>query len=97
APQVDAAQSEADMRAANCALIPILAGIPGNWSHCLVAFTRDSLPLVGPLSGVEGVHIFSGFTSPFVLLPPIAVRFARWLNGKPDSMIEQMLPERFAN
>lgn len=97
APQVDAAQSEADMRAANCALIPILAGIPGNWSHCLVAFTRDNLPLVGPLSSVEGVHIFSGFTSPFVLLPPIAVRFARWLNGKPDSMIEQMLPERFAN
>ena len=95
-PQVNAVQSEADMRVVNCALIPALEAIPGRWSRCLVAFTRDSLPLVGPLGEVEGVHIFSGFTSPFVFLPPIAVRFVQWLNGNPDPIIEQMLPGRFA-
>ena len=95
-PEVNAAQSEANIRAANCALIPTLEGVPGNWSRCLVTFTHDSLPLVGPLSGVEGVHIFSGFTSPFALLPPIAVRFARWLKGESDAIIEQILPGRFA-
>ena len=92
---VNAAESEADMRAANAALIPSLVGIPGVWSRCLVAFTHDSLPLVGPLSGVEGLHIFSGFTSPFVLLPPIALRFSRWLNGEKDSIIDLMSPGRF--
>ena len=96
APEVNAAQSEADIRTANSALIPALAGIPGDWARCLVAFTRDGLPLVGPMNGMEGVHIFSGFTSPFALLPPIAARFAQSLGGKPDPIIEQMRPDRFA-
>ncbi|MDJ0702246.1 MAG: FAD-binding oxidoreductase [Leptolyngbyaceae cyanobacterium MO_188.B28] len=96
-PHVNAAQSQADLRTANSALIPALNGVPGAWSRCLVSFTRDGLPLVGPLGGIEGIHIFSGFTSPFALLPPIATRFAQWLGGKSDPIIEQMRPDRFTH
>ena len=94
---IDAAQSEARMRAGITAQVPCLTDVPGHWRHCLVTFSRDSLPLVGPLPDVEGVHIFSGFTSPFAMLLPIAQRFASWVSqGSSDSLIEKMLLTRFA-
>ncbi|MEO0826205.1 MAG: FAD-binding oxidoreductase [Cyanobacteria bacterium J06635_15] len=93
---VDAAQSEAQIRAINEAWMPILKGIPGTWHACPVSFSRDKLPLVGPIPKVTGVHLFTGFSSPFSLLPPIAARFARWVDGAEDEMIPQMRPDRFA-
>ena len=92
---IDAAQSEARMRAGITAQLPCLSDVPGHWRHCLVTFSRDSLPLVGPLPDVDGVHIFSGFTSPFAMLLPIAQRFASWVSGSSDSLIEKMLVTRF--
>ncbi len=93
---IDAVQSETTMRRAITAQLPCLANVPGQWRHCLVTFSRDGLPLLGPLPGVEGLHIFSGFTSPFAMLLPIAQRFARWVNeGQPDRLLEQILVTRF--
>lgn len=94
---IDAAQSEAAMRQGITAQLPCLTDVPGRWRHCLVTFSRDGLPLIGALPGVDGLHIFSGFTSPFALLLPIAQRFASWVNEseQSDSLIEQMLVERF--
>ncbi|MEM6254321.1 MAG: FAD-binding oxidoreductase [Cyanobacteria bacterium P01_D01_bin.156] len=97
---IDANQSETDMRQAITAQIPCLADIPGQWRHSLVSFSRDGLPLVGPLPGVEGIHLFSGFTSPFAMLLPIAQRFAHWVNQsqpEPDTLLEEMQPIRFSN
>ena len=97
---INAAQSEASLRQGITAQLPCLANIPGDWRHCLVTFSRDGLPLIGPLPNVEGVHIFSGFTSPFAMLFPVAQRFAQWVNSgqkqSSDSLVEQMLVTRFA-
>ncbi|MBD2257960.1 FAD-binding oxidoreductase [Pseudanabaena sp. FACHB-2040] len=94
-PAVDALESERVMRATITQKIPVLKDVPGTWQRCRVPFCRDGLPLVGPVSKMTGLHLFSGFSSPFALLPPIAVRFAQWVSGQPDSLIEQMQPDRF--
>jgi glycine/D-amino acid oxidase-like deaminating enzyme len=75
---IDAAASEAKMRACLAELLPKLAPIPGQWHHCLVAFSSSFLPRIGPLDGMEGLHLFSGFTNTLVYVPPLAKRFARW-------------------
>ena len=98
---IDAVQSEAEIRQGIVPQVPCLANVPGQWRHCLVTFSRDGLPLIGPLPGVEGLHIFSGFTSPFAVLLPIAQRFASWVNHKQqtvaDDLIEKMLVTRFSD
>ncbi|MEM9803988.1 MAG: FAD-binding oxidoreductase [Cyanobacteria bacterium P01_D01_bin.56] len=97
---IDAAQSEADMRQAITAQLPCLANIPGKWRHCLVTFSRDGLPLVGPLPGVDGLHLFSGFTSPFAMLLPIAQKFAQWVANAPgtsDSLLDAMQVKRYGS
>ena len=94
---INAAQSEASLRQGITAQLPCLANLPGYWRHCLVTFSRDGLPLIGPLPGMEGIHIFSGFTSPFAMLLPVARRFAQWVNHQQpsDPLIEKMLVTRF--
>ena len=61
---------------------------------------KTASPLLGPIPGVSGLHLFSGFTGPFALVPPVAQRYARHLAGKPESladkMLDQMLVDRFA-
>ncbi|MDV3350416.1 FAD-binding oxidoreductase [Leptolyngbyaceae cyanobacterium CCMR0082] len=98
---IDAAQSDAKMRQAITAQLPCLRDIPGRWRHCVVTFSRDGLPLIGPMPGVAGLHIFSGFTSPFAMLLPIAERFAQWIDSgqktTPDGLVEKMLVTRFEN
>ena len=97
---VDPAQSEAQIRAVNEAWVPALKYVPGTWHRCAVSFSRDGLPLAGPLPGVAGVYLFAGFSSPFCLLPPIARRFARWVSGGQDDLeddlMAKMRPDRFA-
>lgn len=97
ASSIDVAQSESSMRQGITAQLPCLTHVPGHWRHCLVTFSRDGLPLIGPLPDIEGVHLFSGFTSPFAMLLPIAQRFAQWISQeKPsDSLIDAMLVQRF--
>lgn len=94
---IDADQSETNIRQSITTQLPCLSNIPGHWRHCLVTFSRDSLPLIGPLPGVSGLHIFAGFTSPFAMLMPIAQDFAQWLGQSkpPDGPLANMLVTRF--
>lgn len=81
----------------------ILLGVgelPGTFHHCLVAFSKDSLPLIGLVPKQDNpeqnnIYIFSGFSNPLVIIPPLAKRFANWVTGKEDDIIPQLSPERF--
>ncbi len=87
--KVNLKQSEAEIRASVGKILPSLATLTGECRHCLVAFSRDGLPLVGELDGFEGISLFSGFSNPFVLVPALAQRFARHAAGERDETISQ--------
>ncbi|MCX7593446.1 MAG: FAD-binding oxidoreductase [Fischerella sp.] len=93
--KVDSRASEAWLRQSIGEVLPALANLPGNWHHCLVAFSRDRLPLIGTIPESEGVCIFSGFSNPLAIVPPLAQRFADWATGKEDEIINQLSPTRF--
>lgn len=97
-PQVTAnpKQSEAQIRAGIGKVIPKLQNLPATCHSCLVAFSRDRLPLIGPVPQLEGLQVFSGFSNPFALVPPLAKRFAISAVSQPDEMIAQLSPTRFA-
>ncbi|NJR67014.1 MAG: FAD-binding oxidoreductase [Leptolyngbyaceae cyanobacterium CRU_2_3] len=90
--QVNAVESEAEIRRAVGHVLPALEHLPGQWCSCLVSFSGDRLPLVGAIA--EGLHLFSGFSNPFALLPPIARRFAQFATGQPDPLMAQLSPNR---
>ncbi|MBD2019459.1 FAD-binding oxidoreductase [Leptolyngbya sp. FACHB-36] len=92
---IDAAESEAAMRRGITDVLPALETVPGTWHRCLVAFSHDRLPLIGAIPGVKGVHLFSGFSNPLVLVPPLASRFAAHAAGQRDEAIEQLSPGRW--
>jgi glycine/D-amino acid oxidase-like deaminating enzyme len=94
-PAVNAVASEALMRAAITRLVPSLEDVAGTWHSCNVAFSGDRLPLIGQLPGLEGLYIFSGFSNPFALLPPLARRFASHFTGSPEPLLAQLQPTRF--
>ncbi|MGC1216507.1 MAG: FAD-binding oxidoreductase [Phormidesmis sp.] len=102
-PPVAAEVSETKIRQAIEQRMPALKGIPGHWRHCLVTFSQDGLPLLGPVPGTEGIHLFSGFTSPFALVPPVAQRYVQYLTSAPgvrldrqtNRWIEQMFVTRY--
>ena len=96
-PPVAAAMSEDKIRQAIEKRIPALTKVPGQWRHCLVSYTQDGLPLLGAVPLVEGLDVFSGFTGPFALVPPVAQRYAKYLNGGKDEVIEQLLVERLVD
>lgn len=87
---VDAAASEAQIRAAIAKILPSLAELPGTWHRCLVAFAANSLPLVGAVGRIEGLSLFSGFTNTLLFAPPLAKHFARLLAGEDNSLIAQL-------
>ncbi len=92
---VDPSESEAAIRENVGHVLPELGKLPGTWHHCLVGFSGDRLPLVGSIPGVEGVYVFSGFSNPLVIVPPLAQRFANWAAGHKDEIIAQLSPSRF--
>ena len=69
--------SEQEIREKVGQILPILQHQPGQWCHCLVAFSGDRLPLIGSVGQIPGLHLFSGFGNPFTLVPPLAQRFAQ--------------------
>ncbi|WP_416673110.1 NAD(P)/FAD-dependent oxidoreductase [Egbenema bharatensis] len=95
-PAIDATASEQAIRLNVGQILPGLKDVPGEWHQCLVSFSGDRLPLIGAISGLEGIHLFSGFSNPFAILPPLAKRFAQAATGQPDSVIAQLSPLRFA-
>ncbi|MDJ0735367.1 MAG: FAD-binding oxidoreductase [Nostocaceae cyanobacterium] len=76
-------------------ILPALANLPGTWRNCLVAFSKDSLPLIGEIPGWQGIYIFSGFSNPLVFIPPLAQGFANFAIGNKDEILSQLSPSRF--
>ena len=94
-PPEDPTKSTLAMRSAIAQQLPALKNAPGQWRHCLVTFTADGLPLVGPVPNAENLHVFSGFTGPFAMVPPVAQRYARHLSQSFDPLVNQLTTERF--
>jgi len=93
-PEINSVASEQSLRESIKQILPSLGNVLGIWHHCLVAFTQDKLPLIGAISEFSGLHIFSGFNGPFIFVPPLAVRFAKFVSGAEDEIIKQMSPYR---
>ncbi len=89
-------ESERQLRDGIRPILPAIADLPGIWHHCLVAFSADQLPLVGEIPGHPGIHLFSGFSNPLVIVPVLAQRFAAHVMGTPNPLIPQLSPERFS-
>ncbi|MFH7241923.1 MAG: NAD(P)/FAD-dependent oxidoreductase [Spirulina sp.] len=83
------------LRSALASIAPKLSTLPGYWHRCPVSFSRDGLPLVGSLPGLEGIDLMAGFNGPFVYLPPIAQRFAQAAVSQPDDLLRALSPGRF--
>jgi len=88
--RVDGGASEAKIRSEIAQILPALADLPGTWHHCLVAFSNNSLPLVGALAPLNSIYLFSGFTNTLIFAPPLAKRFARWAAGESDRLLAQL-------
>lgn len=95
-PPLDQVAGTAKLRQGIANLVPALAKVPGQWQSCPVAFSGDGLPLAGPVSALNGLSLFSGFSSPFALVPGLAVHFAKWAAGSPDPLMASVSPDRFA-
>lgn len=94
--KIDSVESAGAIRASVGQVLPALGNLPGIWHHCLVGFSSDRLPLIGAIPGMNGVYVFSGFSNPLVILPPLAQRFANWATGQDDQAITQLSPSRFS-
>jgi glycine/D-amino acid oxidase-like deaminating enzyme len=92
--RVDATASEAAMRSGMGEILPALKDVPGQWHACRVAFSGDRLPLVGAVPQRPNLYLFSGFSNPFAILPPIARRFAQQRAGQPDALLDEFDPGR---
>ncbi|WP_375511715.1 NAD(P)/FAD-dependent oxidoreductase [uncultured Nostoc sp.] len=88
--KVNSEASEKWLRKSVGEVLPALENLPGTWHHCLVAFSSDRLPLVGSIPGFKSIHLFSGFSNPLVIIPPLAKRFANFASGKEDEIIIQL-------
>jgi glycine/D-amino acid oxidase-like deaminating enzyme len=88
-------QSEVEIRSSIGTVLPALQNLPGTWHHCLIGFSRDTLPLVGAIPDKSGISVFSGFSNPLAIVPAIAQRFAIQATGQVDELIEQLSPIRF--
>jgi glycine/D-amino acid oxidase-like deaminating enzyme len=93
--QVDEAESAAAMRTGIGAILPVLKDVPGQWRSCVVAFSGDRLPLIGAIPQANHLHLFSGFSNPFAILPPLARRFAQQAMGQQDEILAEFTLKRF--
>jgi glycine/D-amino acid oxidase-like deaminating enzyme len=100
-PPLDQATGIAQLRQGIADLVPTLAARPSQWHSCPVAFSQDGLPLAGPVPELQGLSLFSGFSSPFALVPGLAVHFAEWAIGESappnqlDPLMAAVSPGRF--
>jgi glycine/D-amino acid oxidase-like deaminating enzyme len=84
----DLALAEQKLQRAIAAILPNVAPLPTTCHHCLVAFSHTALPLIGDIPSLPGLSLFTGFTHPLVYVPPLARRFAQWLTGTIDPILE---------
>lgn len=97
-PPLDAKACEQKIREGTAAIFPGLAYLPGSWHRTLVAFSRDGLPFVGEMGLGSRLYLFTGFSSPFVYVPPMAQAFAAAAVSETwaDSLLRAVSPDRFA-
>lgn len=88
--KLDQKTGEQQIRQGIAKILPDLAEIPGTCYQCLVAFNPQDIALVGKLNNMDGIYIFSGFTSTLVFAPPLAKRFANWAANGEDEIIERL-------
>jgi len=101
--KVDRSTSEKAIRAGIGKILPDVANLPATWHDCIVAFSADSLPVVGEIGDRPGLHVFSGLSNPLAIVPALAERFANWAAGEKDWAMayaplryELLSPDRFA-
>ncbi|MBD2299449.1 FAD-binding oxidoreductase [Nostoc sp. FACHB-190] len=88
--QINAEESEQWLRKSITQVLPALGSFSGTWHKCLVAFSNKRF-IIGAVPEIDGVHIFSGFSNPLVFVPPLAQRFANFVTGKEDEIINQII------
>jgi glycine oxidase len=80
-------------------MVPSLAGKPlsRTWAG-LRPYSRDSLPILGPIPGMENVIVATGHFRQGILLTPITGKLIRELivDGKTSLSLEPFSPKRFA-
>ena len=92
---IDSTKSEAALRDSIGRVLPKLKDVGGTWHNCLVSFSKDNLPVIGNVPQSENIKVFSGFSNPLVFIPPLARRFANYLTGNEDEIINHFSPQRF--
>lgn len=90
--KIDARASEKRIRSSIEQVLPVLSQLQGRWHNCQVAFTQGKPFQVGKVEQIQGLSIFSGFTSPFVFAPPLARHFAHYLADDEDDIISAIIP-----
>jgi glycine/D-amino acid oxidase-like deaminating enzyme len=90
--QVQEEVSEQRIREAVGKILPALSSLEGECHNCKIAFSQGMPFQVGKIRALKGLSIFSGFTSPFVFVPPLAKHFANYLVKGRDEVIDS-LPE----
>ena len=81
---------EAEIRKGIGNVLPFLEKVPGTCHQCLVAFNNKTIALVGNLQNINGLYLFSGFTSTLVFAPILARHFAIWALGNENKIIEEL-------
>lgn len=89
--QIDPKLGEAEIRQKVEAILPSISNLKGSWHNCLVSFSDENDFTVGKLDGFDGLYLFSGFTSPFVYVPPLARHFANYFSGQDDQVMSEYL------
>lgn len=80
-------------------LVPSLRDLPIARTWCgFRPWAPDSLPVLGPWPGVEGLFVATGHFRNGILLAPITARLmTEWITGRQPSLaVKDFLPDRFA-
>ena len=80
-------------------LVPSLRDLPIARTWCgFRPWAPDSLPVLGPWPGIEGLFVATGHFRNGILLAPITARLmTEWITGKEPSLaMKDFLPDRFA-
>ncbi|MEM1369580.1 MAG: FAD-dependent oxidoreductase [Cyanobacteria bacterium P01_H01_bin.15] len=85
------ASAEQALRSQLRKILPRIADLPATLRTCQVTFSPREQPLVGPIHGHPGLYLFNGFTSPLLLVPPLARHFAQQLRGQSSHSLIQSL------
>ncbi len=79
-------------------LVPALRELPIARTWCgFRPWAPDSLPVLGPWPGIEGLFVATGHFRSGILLAPITARLmTEWITGKEPSLwVKDFLPDRF--